>query len=208
MSQFNNPFCSNDMSKFFDMSKISEFYKSFDMSKIMNPTSYQPFDSQSQELPKAFSDQWQKSQQSMGDFQKYMQQTMQQFSSKTAPFIDMEALISIQRKNVEVLSAFSQSYYDALQALWRRQLDSYRQMMEDNSQMFRAIMSSPTPEERAKKQAELSKVAMEKYMNNLRDASETFSRFNSQAVETVGQRVNESLNEVYGVVKNMTTKAA
>jgi len=196
------------MSKFFDMSKISDFYKSFDMSKMMSPAFFQPLGSQGQDFSSAWSEQMQKAQQNMGDFQKQMQQMMSQCGAKTVPFIDMEALIAVQRKNMEVLGAFSQSSFETLQSLFKRQMEGYRQLMEDNSQMFRDIMASPTPEEKAKKQAEMSKIAMEKYMNTLRDASETFARCNSQAVETVSQCVNDSLNEVYGVVKSMTSKAA
>jgi phasin family protein len=124
------------------------------------------------------------------------------------PMPDMEGIVALQRKNMESLAAVSQASYESILALWRRQADSYRQIIEEMTQTMQAIMSCPTPEAKAIKQAEVSKAAMDKYLANLRDASETLAKCNSQAMETVGARVNESLNEMCGMVKNVATRAA
>jgi phasin family protein len=121
---------------------------------------------------------------------------------------DVEAISALQRKNLEAFTAISQAAYESMQALWRRQTDSYRQILEEMTQMGQTVMSCPTPEAKAIKQAEVSKAAMDKYLANLRDASETIAKCNSQAMETVGARVNDTLNEMCGIVKNVTTRAA
>jgi phasin family protein len=121
---------------------------------------------------------------------------------------DSEGILSLQRKNMEAFTALSQATYESLQALWRRQADSYRQIVEEMAQMTQAIMSCPTAEAKAIKQAEVSKAAMDKYISNLRDASETVAKCNTQAMETVGARLNESLNEMCGLVKNASVRAA
>ena len=124
------------------------------------------------------------------------------------PMLDMEGIVALQRKNMESFAAVSQASYESILALWRRQADSYRQVIEEMTQTMQTIMSCPTPEAKAIKQAEVSKAAMDKYLANLRDASETLAKCNSQAMETVGARVNESLSEMCGMVKNVTTRAA
>lgn len=124
------------------------------------------------------------------------------------PAFDVEALLSLQRKNVEALSAVSQATYESLQALWRRQADSYRQIVEEWAQSTQSIWSCPTAEAKAIKQAETSKSTMDKYISNLRDASETVAKCNTQAMETVGARLNESLNELCGIVKCAANRAA
>ncbi|MDD3371800.1 MAG: phasin family protein [Alphaproteobacteria bacterium] len=124
------------------------------------------------------------------------------------PGIDSEAVLSLQKKNIEAMTAISQATYESLQALWRRQADSYRQIVEELSQMTQAVIACPTPEAKALKQAEVSKSTMDKYISNLRDASETVAKCNSQAMEAVGTRLNESLNELCGLVKNASSRAA
>ena len=56
--------------------------------------------------------------------------------------------------------------------------------------------------------AEVGKSAMDKYIANMRDASETLAKCNSQAMETVGVRLNDSLNEMCGMVKTVAARAA
>jgi phasin family protein len=179
---FTNPFFEADMSKMFDVSKMmngADMSKMFDLSKMMPGT----------DLSKMF------------DVSKIM-------ADYKNPLFDVEAITALQRKNIEAFTAMSQTAYETLQALWRRQTDSYRQALEEASQIAQAIIACPTPEAKALKQAEVSKAALDKYLANLRDASETIAKCNSQAMETVGARLNESLNEVTGIVKNVTSCAA
>jgi len=175
---FTNPFFEADMSKMFDMSNY-DMSKMFDMSNMSKM---------------------------MGDMKMPTMPTM-----PTLPMMgsfDMEALTALQRKNMEAFTAMSQATYESMQALIRRQTDSWRQIIEEMSQTTQAIMACPTPEAKVMKQAEVSKSAMDKYLSTLRDASETVAKCNSQAMETVGTRLNESLNEVCGMVKNATSRAA
>jgi phasin family protein len=121
---------------------------------------------------------------------------------------DGEAILALQRKNIEAFTALSQATMETMQALWRRQADSCRQIMGEITQMSQTVMACPTPEAKAMKQAEVSKAAMERYISNLRDASETVAKCNTQAMETVGARLNETLNEMCGMVKNASSRAA
>lgn len=122
--------------------------------------------------------------------------------------VDYEGILSLQRKNMEAMAAVSQATYESLQALMRRQADNYRQTMEEMVQMTQSIMACPTPEAKVMKQAEVSKAAMFKCISNIRDASETLAKCNSQAMEAVGTRVNESLNEMCGMVKGSNCSCA
>jgi phasin family protein len=143
---FTNPFFEADMSKLFDLSKIS------------------------------------------GDFR--------------MPQFDMEAATALQRKNIEAFTALNQAAFESFQSLWRRQADGFRQFIEEASQTTQAMMSCPTPEDKAMKQAEVSKATMEKGIANMRDISETISKYNTQALETVGTRFNEGLDELRCLMKS------
>jgi phasin family protein len=78
-------------------------------------------------------------------------------------------------------------------------------MMEECTQTMQAIMSCPSPEEKVIKQAEASKMAMEKCLANVRDITETLAKCNTQALETVSTRMNEGMDELRGIIK---TRAA
>ncbi|MDR3425736.1 MAG: phasin family protein [Alphaproteobacteria bacterium] len=118
------------------------------------------------------------------------------------PQFDAEAAFSLQRKNIEAFTAMNQAAYESIQALAHRQADTFRQIIEEASQTVQAIIASPTPEGKAIKQAEVSKAAMDKYLASLRDASETIAKCNNNALETVGVRLNEGLNELRSIVKS------
>ena len=51
------------------------------------------------------------------------------------------------------------------------------------------------------RQAEASKVVVEKCMANVRDAAETLAKCNSQTMETVSHRMSDGLEELRGLIK-------
>jgi phasin family protein len=143
---FTNPFFEADMSKLFDMSKIT------------------------------------------GEFR--------------MPQFDMEAAASLQRRNIEACTSLGQAIFESYQSLFRRQADMCRQAMEEVSQSMSAIVSCPSPEEKVMKQAEASKMAMEKCLANVRDIAETMAKCQTQALETVSTRVHEGFDELRGIIKS------
>ena len=56
------------------------------------------------------------------------------------------------------------------------------------------------------KQAEASKAAIDKCLANVRDIAETVAKCNTQALDTVSNRMNEGLDELRGIIK--TNRAA
>lgn len=124
------------------------------------------------------------------------------------PQFDVEAAFALQRKNMEAFAALTQAAYENMQALWHRQTDTIRQMAEETTQTIQAMTSAPTAEDKALKHAEAGKAAMDRYISTLRDTTETFAKCNNQALETVSARMNDSLNEMYSMVKNAADRAA
>jgi phasin family protein len=122
------------------------------------------------------------------------------------PQWDMEALLTVQRRNMEAYTTLCQAVFESWQSLCRRQADIAKQTMEETAQSVGAVASCPSPEEKVIKQAEVSKMAMEKCLANVRDIAETFAKCNNQALETVSTRMNEGLDELRGIIK--TNRAA
>lgn len=134
------------------------------------------------------------------DFSKLMDVSKMMGEFKVPQF-NFEAMMAAQRKNIEAMTALNQAAFEGMQALMRRQAELMRQGFEEASGTMNAIMSCPTPEEKVLKQAEASKVAVEKCLANAKDIAETLTRCNAQAMETVTTRMNESVEELRGMIK-------
>jgi phasin family protein len=118
------------------------------------------------------------------------------------PFFDVEALMSTYRRNLEAMASVNQAALETAQTLARRQADLVRQGFEEATGLINAVLSSPTPEEKVMRQAEASKAAVEKYVTTARDFADTVNKYHSKALETVSTRVNESVEELRGIIKN------
>ena len=118
------------------------------------------------------------------------------------PGIDLEAAVASQRKNIEALTQANQLAVEGVQALMRRQVEITRQAMEDFSAMFRDLVQpNGSPEDRFAKQAEYSKLAIEKGLSNARELTELVTKANTEAFNVINKRVTESLDEVRDFAK-------
>jgi len=139
------------------------------------------------------------------DFSKLMDVSKMMGEFKV-PNFNFEALMNAQRKNIEAMTAVNQAAFESFQSIARRQAELLRQGFEETSNTINAVMSSATPEEKVIRQAEASKAAVEKCVANARDITETLTKCNNQAMETVSNRLNESMQELRDIIK--TNKAA
>ncbi len=131
----------------------------------------------------------------MGDFK------MPNMGDFKMPNVSMEPLMSAQRKNIEAFTALNQAAFESFRSLAQRQTELVRQVMEDSAAMVNTMMTSPSPEDKVLRHAEASKAAVDKCLANARDISETFAKCNYQAMETVSNRLKESLDELKGMMK-------
>ena len=123
------------------------------------------------------------------------------------PNMNMEAIMSSHRKNMETFAAVNQASMEAFNALARRQAEWFRQGIEEATSLMNAMMTADTPEEKMARHAEMSKSAVEKCVANAREIAETVTRTNCQAMETVGNRVNQNLDEIREIVRNARVAA-
>lgn len=113
------------------------------------------------------------------------------------PNFDFEAVAQCQRRNIEALTQANQLAFEGTQAWIRRNLELARQSMED----WQAMLSEFTKpnrsmEDRLARQAEYSKKAIEKGIDNFRDLTDLFAKANTEAMSVLAKRVTDSLDEV------------
>lgn len=116
------------------------------------------------------------------------------------PGLDMEALVSAQRRNVEALTQANQLAVECMQAVARRQSEILRQTMEEASKSMRDLFEQGPPEDKLAKQTELAKVAMEKALANMRELAEMVTKSNREAFDVINRRVTESMDEMKGLM--------
>lgn len=112
------------------------------------------------------------------------------------PSVDVDAVVASQRKNIEALTQANQLAVEGVQAVARRQVEIARQAMEEFSAMIRDLAQPVSPEDRIAKQAEFSKLALEKGLTNARELTEMVAKANTEAFNVINKRLTEGLDEV------------
>ncbi|HYG84955.1 MAG TPA: phasin family protein [Azospirillum sp.] len=121
------------------------------------------------------------------------------------PGVDVDSILSTQRKNIEAVTAANQLAIEGLQAVLRRQAEILRQSLEEAGNAASEVIAAGSPEEKAAKQAELLKTAFEKSLSNIRELAEMVAKSNTEAADVLAKRVSESLDEVKTAIANAKT---
>jgi phasin family protein len=112
------------------------------------------------------------------------------------PGVDVDALVAAQRKNIEALTQANQLAVEGVQAVARRQIEIARQAIDEFSALVREFSTPSSPEVSLAKQAEFSKVALEKGVANAKELAEMVTKANTEAFNVLNKRVTESFEEV------------
>lgn len=112
------------------------------------------------------------------------------------PQVDVESVLSAQRKNIEAVQRANQVAAENFQAIARRQVEMMQSAMEEAATSVRDLMSAGSPEEGAKRQSELVQRSMEAAASNMRELAEMTARSSQELFDCVNQRFSESLEEM------------
>jgi len=113
-----------------------------------------------------------------------------------APGVDVDALITTQRKNIDALTAANRTVLEGLQAVFQRQADILRTSISEATEAAQKIASAASPQEGAIRQTELVKDAFERALSNSRELSDIIARSNSEAAELLSRRFVQLLDEL------------
>ncbi|MBV8167763.1 MAG: phasin family protein [Alphaproteobacteria bacterium] len=117
------------------------------------------------------------------------------------PGVDVDKMVSAQKKNVEALTSANQLAAEGFQAVARRQAEILRQTFEEAGKSMRDLMEHSAPEDRMAKQTELAKTAFEAALSNMRELAEMVTKANAEAFDVINRRVAESLDELRDMIK-------
>lgn len=114
---------------------------------------------------------------------------------------DMSALVEAQRRNVEAMTRANQVAAEGVQALAQRHGEMLRQGLEQAGQALRALMAAGSPEDKAARQTDLAREALERATANARELVEIAARAQHEAGDVLARRLAASLNELKAAIE-------
>lgn len=112
------------------------------------------------------------------------------------PGVDVETLMTSQRKNIEAVTQANKMAYDGLQAVVKRQAEILRQTMDEVATVSKTMTDPGTAQDKAAKQTDLAKDAFERALGNMRELSEMVAKANTEAFELLNKRFTQNLDEM------------
>jgi len=116
---------------------------------------------------------------------------MEQFK---LPGIDIPAIVEARRKDIEALAEANRIAFEGMQALAQKQAEILQKSMQEAQAAMQGMTAGPSAAS-AGNQGELIQQAFQKALSNMRELAEMAGRSQAQAMEVVGKRVQENIEE-------------
>jgi phasin family protein len=94
------------------------------------------------------------------------------------------------------------------QAVAKRQAEILQETMNQTAKSFDELSKAGSPPEVAAKQAELAKEAFEKALGNMRELAEMVTKAQQGAMNTISDRISQSLDELKQMALKMKEPSA
>ena len=120
----------------------------------------------------------------------------QQLRDLKIPGVDVAALVAAQQKNLAALSDANRQVVAGIQQIAQRQADHLRQAVTEAAQAARTLATGPATQELGAHTAELTRQALDKALEHLKEVTDIAAKAHAHAAETVNKRVAESLDEL------------
>jgi phasin family protein len=121
------------------------------------------------------------------------------FAKAQAPF-DLEALVNIQRKNIDAWAAASRLVAEGYQVILRRQAELVQQAIEQSAGFFQPVAQGDA-QDQVLHQIDLTKKLYEQSVAGAQEISSIATKSGQEAVDLLARRTEESLDELKGAVR-------
>ena len=138
------------------------------------------------------------------EFGKWMGDFSKTFANGKTPVVDFDAVVALQRKNIEAFTSANQVAFEGVKAFAQRQAEIAREAVEEFSKVAKELTSAGSPEEKLAKQAEVAKAGFEHALSNVRELTDMVQKANVQAIDVISKRVAANFDDVKAAI----TKAA
>ena len=124
------------------------------------------------------------------------------------PQFDVDALISAQQKNIEVMNLANKAAVEGWQAFAKKQVELWQSAVEDTGALAQNVASAKKPADKLAKQATFAKSAMKTSLANARETQELAAKTAIKTVDIVSKRLVEGMDEVVYYIETVQPKAA
>ena len=118
------------------------------------------------------------------------------------PAFDVEKLMASQRKKFEAIAQANKLAVEGVQTVFQRNAEIMRENVEELTSLVQTMSEAGEPQDKAARQADLTKGAYQRAVSNLKTINDTVAKTNDKVFNVLNKRVVESLDEAKGVVAN------
>jgi phasin family protein len=112
------------------------------------------------------------------------------------PEVDIEAILSHHRKNLEALEKSAKASASGASAVMNRQREMLQKTMQEVTEMAHSFRAPGNPQEMMAKQAEFAKRSFEAAVKNAGEMSELVKKSSADSIEILRARIRESMEEI------------
>ena len=119
------------------------------------------------------------------------------------PGFDFDVVFSAQRKNLEAVTAANRVAVEGMQVVAKRQAELFQASVDAFQKASTDLLATTEVNDRATKQAELTKTAFATSLANAQELSDLVSKSTTETLAVVNERVAEGINEVETAIKGL-----
>jgi phasin family protein len=118
------------------------------------------------------------------------------FGEFRLPGLDVEAVVTTQRKNLEALTQANQLAAEGVRALAQRQVEIAQQAFQETSALLREWTQPGAPEERLARNVEAVKQAFETGLATARELNEMTTKASTDVFSVITRRMSQGFDEL------------
>jgi phasin family protein len=112
------------------------------------------------------------------------------------PQVDIEKIMSHNRKNLEALEKSAKASAAGASALVEKQREALQGLLREVTDMAQNYHASGSPQEMMTKQADFARKSFEAAVKNAGEAAEIVKKSGGESLDILRQRIRESMDEI------------
>ncbi|CCV07469.1 conserved hypothetical protein [Mesorhizobium metallidurans STM 2683] len=112
------------------------------------------------------------------------------------PNVDVEAILSHHRKNLEALEKSARASAAGAQSLMSRQREMLQDTLREITDMAQSYRTPGNPQELVTKQTEFARKSFETALKNAGEVAELVKKSGTESVEILRDRIKEAMAEI------------
>ena len=129
---------------------------------------------------------------------KMSDQVMKAMKGGSIETVDVNAMMDIQRKNMEALNKASQATFEGVQQIAQKQADLFKAVFDQATTAADTLGKASSPQDLAAKEIDLCKSVFEASLANSKKVADMFTKVNDSAAKVLSGRISEALDEMKG----------